>query len=58
MEQNQFESLRLFLAVLVLAVDFVILSIGLLHPGKGGYVVDGLAVVIFILLWMVGRATD
>ncbi len=58
MENHQFEGLRLLLAVLILAVDFVILAIGLTNQGTVGYVVDGFAVVIFILLWIVGKATE
>lgn len=58
MENRQFEKLRLILGVLIFAVDCIILAIGLTHLGTVGYVVDGLAGLVFVLFLMVGAATD
>jgi len=58
MDNSQFAELRLILALLIFTVDLLILSLGLITPGTRGYVVDGLAGFVFLLLWVLGKITD
>ena len=55
MDHEQYVEMRVILGLLIFGVDLVILAIGLTHPGTAGYVVDGLAGLLFVLLWLVGR---
>jgi hypothetical protein len=55
MTNSEFSEIRLLLALLIFGIALVILAIGLTHPGTAGYIVDGLAGMLILILWIVGR---
>jgi hypothetical protein len=55
---KQFKTLKFLLELLIFGVDLAILAIGITSRGDIGYIVDGLALLLFILLGIASISTD